>query len=190
MGNLKHYGVLGMKWGVRRSEAQLERAAEARAEKEANSKPSIKEKIGSLKRERDWKKVVKDIEQLSTIQINTAAKRISNENALKTLSKDKRFATAKDRADYIRRAKLSDEELKQKVAHLTARKSLHENVGKADKEQREVGEKIVKAGGHIAVQVARNGGLSYKDLMDSYKNPMDLATEGKREIERLLTGSK
>ena len=42
--DLKHHGIQGMKWGVRKD------------------KTTLKENWNSLKRERQWKKVIKEIE--------------------------------------------------------------------------------------------------------------------------------
>ncbi len=46
-GELTHYGVKGMKWGVRRSEAQLARAAEKRGQKRA-ARDEQKNKIKNM----------------------------------------------------------------------------------------------------------------------------------------------
>lgn len=166
---LKHYGVLGMKWGVRRNRNQpggADGKSESKktskekgpvANKAAKTKAKPKGKVGqtldSMKRERDWKKVTAEVDKLTTDQINSVASRVKDENALKTLSKKSKVGSKKDRSDYLRRSEMSDAELKRKVKRLRAKDSLNSAIDGATKEQRELGEKIT--------EVAKSVGASY-----------------------------
>ena len=148
MDHLLHYGVRGMKWGVR--------------------KATLREHWDSLKRERQWKKVLKDIDLLSTEQISAVAQRVKLENDLKTLSKKSKMATSHDKRAYIDRAKMTDEELSRTVTRLRAKDALARNISDASKEQRELGEKIVNVGGAIALKYATsNGSIGAKDIFDA-----------------------
>lgn len=158
-----------MKWGVR------------------NDRATLKERFSSLKRERQWKKLIGEIDGLTTEQLHTVSKRIGLENDLKRLTKDKKIATDSDRKDYIRRANMSDDELTKKVVHLRAKSTLVKNISNASKEQRELGEKIVNIGGTMAMKYATNKSLTPKDLFDSVSNPVNIKDRGlKTLVESVL----
>lgn len=70
---LYHYGVLGMKWGVRRSDAQLARAKKTKAQKESEvrkradvknrgtlSDAELKQKINRLQMEKQLRELTND----------------------------------------------------------------------------------------------------------------------------------
>ena len=152
---LKHHGVKGMKWGVIRD----------------RSKTTIRDHLNSLSRERSWKKILKEVDNLSTKQIHEVSKRVNLENDLKRLSRDKTIATKKDKTDYLRREGLTDEELSVKVTRLRAKESLSKAVNNASKEQREFGEKVVNIGGALSLKYATTKSIKPKDVFDAVNDP-------------------
>lgn len=121
---LKHYGIKGMRWGVSR-----------------NRRGTIREKYRSLKRERSWYKMLKNMDKMNTKDINNISRRVSLENELKLLSKSK-IGTSKDKIDYLRRANMGNSELSRKVNRLRAKDKLHKSITDASREQREFGFRI------------------------------------------------
>jgi hypothetical protein len=183
---LQQSGVKGMKWGVRRS---YDRPGGADGKKDAKDKPirtALGKKLNSLKRERQWKSVLKEMDTLSTKDIGIVAKRVSLENSLKTLSRSK-VGTKKDREDYLRREHMDDQELQRKVVRLKAKESLHNAVHSASKEQREFGQKVVQIGGSLGVKYALNKRLSTKDIFDTVKNPKSSADQAKKDLLKTVT---
>lgn len=152
---LQHSGVKGMRWGIRRP---YNRPGGADGKPDAgDSKPRgrVGARLDSMKRERHWSHVLKDLDNMSTKDIAIATKRVSLENNLKVLSKSK-VATKKDREDYLRRDKMSDEELTRKVVRLRAKDNLYTAVRSASKEQRELGEKVLKVASSVGMKYASN----------------------------------
>jgi hypothetical protein len=146
---LEHHGVKGMHWGVRHEEHA------ALNPKDPAAKPpgKIKKHVNSLKRERQWKSVIRDIDKLSTKDINVIKKRIDLENELKKYSKTK-LATPAERQAYLHRHEMSNDELQRKLTRLKAKENLLESVSKASKEQREFGIKVVQTAGSVGIKYA------------------------------------
>ena len=160
---LKHYGIIGMKWGVRRNPGPNGRVGSA-------TKTTVKEKLGSLKRERSWRKVISQMDKLTTDEIVAVSKRVTLENDFKRLTKTS-VATKKDKADYVRRADMDNETLSRTVTRLRAKDNLSKAVSSASKEQREFGKKVVDTTGTLAMTYAKNKTITPKDVFDSIKNP-------------------
>lgn len=186
--NLEHTGVKGMKWGVRRNRNQpggadgKPDAGETRNRKRV----SLNDKLHSLKREREWQKVLRNMDELSTQDISKVAKRIGLENDLKSLSKSK-IASAKDKRDYLHRDKMSDEELSRKVIRLRAKDNLHKKVKDASKEQREFGMKVVHIGSSLGIKyVLLKKSFEPKDLLDTLKKPKDSYSSAKGDLQKTI----
>lgn len=178
---LQQSGVKGMKWGIRRDYTQR---GGADGKSDAKDKP-LRTKIGkhlnSLKRERQWKSVLREMDALSTKDITDVAKRVTLENTLKSLSRSK-IGTKKDKEDYLRREHMDNEELTRKITRLRAKESLHAAVSKASKEQREFGQKVVQIGGALGVKYALTKSITPKDVFDTIKNPKSSADSAKSDL--------
>lgn len=184
---LKHSGVKGMKWGVRRDSNRPGGAdGKEESEKFVDKRSKLRKNLDSLKRERQWGKVLKEMDKLNTKDINAVTRRLKLENSLKSLSKSK-VGKAKDREDYLRRANMSEAELSRKVTRLQAKENLHKQVKSASKEQREFGMKVVQIGGSLGVKYVLNRGkLTPKDFLseaiDIAKKPKESYDGAKKEV--------
>lgn len=184
---LQHVGIKGMKWGVKRNRNRpggADGKEESTKIKDTRSKLNVK--ISSMQRERQWKKVLKDVDKLDTKDITKVAKRITMENDMKRLSKSS-VGKTKDKDDYLRRDKMSDAELTRKITRLRAKESLKKSVTEASREQREFGEKIVQIGSSIGVKYAlkKTVGkpLGPNDILDILKKPKESQTNAKKELQ-------
>lgn len=94
---LMHYGVLGMKWGVRRTPAQLGRKPTSSnksifEKKKSEPKPKAKTKSESPKEETAPKQ--KSVKEMSDEELNAAIRRMQLEQTYATLS-PKKVSTGK-----------------------------------------------------------------------------------------------
>lgn len=135
--NLKHYGVKGMKWGVRKSRDK--------------SPSTISRHISSAKRDIGYRKKLKDLSNMTDEEIKSTTDRIRRENDLKRLTATKRKKTSDA---YLDRAKLSDEELKQKVDRLQLEENLKKQVSTAQKPYKDAAKKFIKSAVNIGLDVA------------------------------------
>lgn len=175
---LKHSGIKGMKWGVRRSNGKGQNDS-----KKVKKPGRIREELNSLSRERQWKKVLADVDKLSTKDINTTARRIQMENDLKRLASSK-----KEKQDYRRRANMSDEEMARKVVRLRAKDSLTRAVNDASKAQVELGKKISDIAQPLIVKQALGKKVDANDIFEAVKNPSN--AKGKMRDDLMKVASE
>ena len=105
-GELVHYGILGMKWGVRRTEAQLARArGQTKSEKESssgsksNSGQATKAPVKKSSSSSTSKK--KSISEMSDDELNHAVRRLQLEKQYRDLNPQKVSAGKKFVNDVI-----------------------------------------------------------------------------------------
>lgn len=184
---LQHFGVKGMKWGVRRNREKSKSLKKQYKETEDSKSPGrVKQTLDSIKRERQWKKSLDNLDGMSNAEINKLANRIRLENDLKRLSKNSKAATRDDKRDYLNRAKLSDTELADRVNRLRAKDNLTRSISYATKDQRNAGRRFVMGAGSLALRYAMTGKVSTKDIgmevLYPPKNVMDLSNNAINNI--------
>lgn len=112
---LQHYGVKGMKWGVRKDRGSS---------------------VSSLKRELSWVSKSRKKLKESDDEIKKLTTRIRLENELKRLS---------TKSEYKNRSKLSDSQIKERVARLQLEDNLKQQVRIANKGTIDIGKGIVNS---------------------------------------------
>lgn len=183
---LQHAGIKGMRWGVRRNRSRPGGAdGKEESTKVVDRRSKLAVKVSSMSRERQWKKVLNDMDKLDTKDITKVTKRITMENDLKRLAKSS-VGKAKDKDDYLRRDKMSDAELIRKITRLRAKDSLKKSTLEATREQREFGEKVVQIGSSIGVKYAlkRTIGtpLGPNDILDILQKPKESSDAAKKQL--------
>jgi hypothetical protein len=189
--SLQHYGVKGMRWGIMRNRNRPGGAdGKEESVKVKDDRSNLRKNLDSMRRERQWSKVLQEMDKLTTKDINAVSKRVGLENELKTLSRTKGVGSKKDKEDYLRRENMSDAELNRKVVRLRAKSGLHKNVTNASKEQREFGEKVVNIvkGASMKVAVSKVTGkpLNPKDFYDILKKPKEGSKNAKKDLEKQI----
>lgn len=184
---LKHAGIKGMRWGVRRDRNRVGGAdGKEESTKVKDKRGKLTRNLDSMKRERQWKSVLKDVDKLNTNEIKAVTKRVNLENDLKKLSKSS-IAKPKDKDDYLRRANMADAELSRKVVRLRAKDGLHKSVNEASREQREFGQKVVQIASSVGVKYALNRNSVttkgiIKDLFEASKKPKESSDKAKQDL--------
>lgn len=156
---LLHFGIKGMKWGV----VNKKQSGSSKSAKDPN-KSTIKEKVDSVKREHSWRKAVKNMNNMTTKEINNTSRRINLENDFQRLTKNRKISSPADKRAYIKRADLSDGDITRRVTRLRAKESLQRAATAATKEQIDLGKRIVTAGGSVGVKYALTGTVGKNDL--------------------------
>lgn len=162
METLQHYGVKGMKWGIRRYQ------------------PYPKGKKGTFigSKGRELKALAKSrtrsLNKQSTSDIRKNANRLRMENEYKRLSRIRsKTGTIKDWKQYRRRSEMSDSELKRKVNRLKAIEEYKIEAQKANQGTINRGKKILSDYGKVIVPLATGyvaGKVSSETIKELLKN--------------------
>ena len=141
---LQHFGVKGMKWGVRKSRTSKDRASETTPK----PKSKLRKYIDSNKREIGMLNMVKDLDGLSDNEIRNRINRVRNENDMKAILNNADRALPKRRKDlreeYFNRANLTDAQLQERVNRLKLEENLRKEVVRATRSQREAANEVIK----------------------------------------------
>lgn len=174
---LEHYGILGMKWGIRRyrnkdgtlTNAGKKRAAKLEAERrlldDAKSKNSSVSKSSSTQ---EASKKSKDVSEMTDEELNKAINRIRNENTYKELTEPKpnqALRTAKERLELERDYKRLYNEL-----HPQQEKFSKKLIDKLKSESMNAVNEVVAKQGKNLVEKLMNKALGIKDDNDSYSD--------------------
>lgn len=161
MNELKHYGVKGMRWGVHKASKR------------------VNETLKSRKREHSWKKELKNINYMTTEQMNAKARQISLENEFKRLSYSRqgvrRIGNKEDRKNYRRRGDMTHEELTQVVNRLRAKHNLHRAISEATRAEKELGKRVAALAGTLGIKYATGQSIKVQDVARAYGKPKKAA---------------
>ena len=142
---LQHFGVKGMKWGVRKSRTSKDRASETTPK----PKSTLRKYVDSNRRELGMNKMLKDVDTLPDAEVVRRVNRVRNENdfrrAIDNAASVDRKRSKQLREEYFNREKLSDAELQERVRRLNLEDNLRREVVRASKPQREAANKLIKS---------------------------------------------
>ena len=177
---LEHFGVKGMKWGVRKSRTSKDRASETTPK----PKSTVRKYVDSNRRELGMNKMLKDVDTLPDAEVIRRVNRVRNENDFRRAIDNTAFVDRKRRKqlreEYFNREKLSDAELQERVRRLNLEDNLRREVVRASRPQREAANELIKsvstqaigmytdpttkiftATGNVAADMAIKEGLKY-----------------------------
>lgn len=142
---LQHFGVKGMKWGVRKSRTSKDRASETTPK----PKSTVRKYVDSNRRELGMRKLLKDVDSLPDSEVTRRTNRVRNENDFRRAIDNTAFVDRKRRKqlreEYFNREKLSDAELQDRVRRLNLEDNLRREVIRASKPQREAANELIKS---------------------------------------------
>lgn len=167
---LEHYGVLGMKWGVRRTPEQL------------GHKPSSKKKTADLKS--TVKKVGSAVVSKSKTVIEAGKKKLAEKKSVKMESKTKKTNSEVKTSSKKRKvSSMSDEELRKVVQRLSLEKQYQQLSPKTSSGKEKV-MKFLKTSGKVAVTAIAIGEVygGAKALGKKY----DLSNDQIDNLDKLL----
>lgn len=172
---IEHYGVKGMKWGVRRYQPypkgqrnagkfldaskqtgsiNQNRGKSIKVTKDSSKADVVKAAIRSKGREISMVRATREIKNLSTKDAQQATSRAQLETRLKRLSETKNVGDDQAKRDYLNRASMSNEELKRKTDRLQLAENMRQSARESNKDVIEIGKQAVKYAAPVVVSYA------------------------------------
>jgi len=161
---LKHFGIKGMKWGVRRDRTVSRQNG---GKTTSGKKSRTRQEIDSAVRELSFLRKSMKSDKMSTKEISQHARRLQMENEFKRLSSTVGSGSSKraNKEQYRLRSKMSDEELNRKVVRLRAQDSLARNAREATKKQKELGKKVVSMLEPVVISAVKSRNEAFGEIL-------------------------
>lgn len=175
---LRHYGVKGMKWGVRRpvgSDGLIKTTSDkVRAKvKEANNTPG---RVAVRKS--------KNAKNMSDSEIRAQVERLNLENNLKRLAKE-----TGNRSATKGKSKMSNSEIKKLNSRLQLEANYKREVKKATETQRKIGMQVANTMGQVALSAATGNSISLVSIGSQLAGGLlntQLQGQTKQEVNNII----